>query len=104
MVHGDTLSVVKYPDSLDDWTDFVPELMVIWANVELLGKEIPRLRSNIEMTQELREKDQFKKLLEKSEKDFDLLMKKLIELKGQLADPEMKAKQRKGRKDAEAKA
>ncbi len=33
-----------------------------------------------------------------------MLMKKLIELKGQLADPEMKAKQKKGRKEAEAKA
>jgi hypothetical protein len=31
-------------------------------------------------------------------------MKKLIELKGQLADPEMKVKQKKGRKEAEAKA
>ena len=104
MVHGDSLSVVKYPDSLDDWTDFIPELLVIWGNVELLGKEIPRLRSNIEITQDVREKDQFKKLLDKSEKDFDLLMKKLIELKGQLANPEMKAKQKKGRKEAEARA
>ena len=31
-------------------------------------------------------------------------MKKLIELKGQLANPEMKAKQKKGRKEAEARA
>ncbi len=49
LIHGETLSAVKYPDSLDDWTDFIPELLVIWGNVELLGLEIPRIRSNIEI-------------------------------------------------------
>jgi hypothetical protein len=43
VVHGDTQDVVKYPDSLDDWTDFSPELLVTWANIEILRQEIPRI-------------------------------------------------------------
>jgi len=67
MIHGDTQEVVRYPDSLDDWTMFsseLPELIVNWAKLEILGKDIPRIQANIESDDlSSKEKEKFLRIL-----------------------------------------
>jgi len=67
MIHGDTQEVVRYPDILDDWAIFnseLPELIVNWAKLEILEKDIPRIQANLESDDlNNEEKEEFLRIL-----------------------------------------
>ena len=48
MVHGSTLGISEYPNSLDNEKEFIPDLIFAWSSAEALKMEIPKIKAELE--------------------------------------------------------